>query len=212
MRYINEIVWGPIEPKWFGCYELELHNVIAEAATKQYHTIIDIGSAEGYYSVGFALNFSDAGVFSFEIDPWARGQQRRLADLNRVSNLTIRGFCTHKDIDAISCGRTLVICDIEGSEKELLDPSRALSLRASDCVVELHDTADFSMSEMVDLFIERFKFTHSIRLIEMEERVPVQLESSGTLPGEVDASLLDEHRSQRQVWLWMQARRLLQAR
>ena len=27
MRYLNEIVWGPIEPKWIGSYEAECQNL-----------------------------------------------------------------------------------------------------------------------------------------------------------------------------------------
>jgi hypothetical protein len=49
---LNETVWGPIEPKWLGTYELELHSIIKGILRAEYNTIIDIGSAEGYYSVG----------------------------------------------------------------------------------------------------------------------------------------------------------------
>lgn len=54
MRYLDETVWGPIEPKWIGCYEEQLHEVIDDVIEANYLTIFDIGSAEGYYAVGLA--------------------------------------------------------------------------------------------------------------------------------------------------------------
>src|SRR6516164_6432959 len=52
LRYLDEPIWGPIEPKWLGTYEQELLPVIQQIIQTPYSTIIDIGSAEGYYAVG----------------------------------------------------------------------------------------------------------------------------------------------------------------
>jgi hypothetical protein len=59
MAYIPQAVGSALIPKLLGCYEAELHGVIACALNTTYDTIIDIGCAEGYYAVGLALHFPD---------------------------------------------------------------------------------------------------------------------------------------------------------
>ena len=51
--------------------------------------IIDVGNAEGYYSVGLAKCIRDGTVYSYDVDPWARRQQRRLARLNDGNKVKI---------------------------------------------------------------------------------------------------------------------------
>lgn len=206
MKYFNEVIWGSIEPKWIGSYELELHPIIYKIIETEYDTIINIGSAEGYYSVGLAIRLPHARVLSYEVDPWSRRQQRRLAALNQATNLRIDGFCTHKQLDLRSRGRTLVLCDIEGSETELLNPELAQSLRNVDCLVELHDTKEASIRQVEELISNRFGPSHHVDRIEMSDRSPSSLSNLGLKATDFDQALLDEHRWNRQVWLWMVSR------
>ena len=203
MRYFNEVVWGPIEPKWIGSYELELHPIIYRIIETGYNTIMNVGSAEGYYSIGLAKKVPQARVLSYEVDPWSRGQQRRLAALNQVTNLQIGGLCTHKQLDLNSHGRTLVLCDIEGSEAELLNPQMAASLRNVDCLVELHDTKGLSIQQIEDLILNQFNSSHRIDRIEMSDRSRSTFSVLGLKTTDLDPSLLDEYRWNQQVWLWM---------
>lgn len=102
MHYLDEVVWGPITPKWLGTYEQEVSSLVDPSA---YDRIIDVGAAEGYYAVGFAWKAPKTDVFSFDVDPLARSAQRRLAELNRVKNLQIGNFaaklpspnCLHRE-------------------------------------------------------------------------------------------------------------------
>ena len=69
MRYLDEIVWGSVTPRWLGCYEWELHGAVRQILDRGYKTIIDVGCAEGYYAVGLALGSvldlgPRAGIFS----------------------------------------------------------------------------------------------------------------------------------------------------
>ena len=203
IRYFNEVIWGSIEPKWIGSYELELHPIIYRIIKTEYNTIINVGSAEGYYSIGLAKKIPHARVLSYEVDPWSRGQQRRLAALNHVTNLRIAGFCTHKQLDRNSRGRTLVLCDIEGSETELLNPQLAPSLRNVDCLVELHDTKELSIQQIEDLILNQFNPSHHIERIEMSDRSLSTFSVLGLKTIDLDPSLLDEYRWSQQVWLWM---------
>lgn len=198
LRYINETVWGPIEPKWIGSYEAELNHVVSELLIKRYHSIIDIGSAEGYYTVGLASKKPDASVYSYEVDPWSRRQQKRLAALNGVTNLKISGFCNHREIQRNSKGLSLLICDTEGYEMEILDPKKCSRLMSVDILVELHAFGEFTMFEVKERIIERFLSTHRIEKISSRKRSP-------ELYGGIDEIYLDERRNEGQQWLWMRA-------
>src|SRR5206468_9886250 len=79
MLYLDEIVWGPIMPKWAGSYEMELQDIVARIGRDGYDQILNIGCAEGYYAVGLALQDRRCNVLAFDPDPYARTQVRRLA-------------------------------------------------------------------------------------------------------------------------------------
>jgi hypothetical protein len=208
--YLDEIVWGPIEPKWLGAYEAELHDVMALVLRKHYDAIVDIGSAEGYYSVGLARLLPATPVFSFDVDPWARAQQRRLARLNKVENIRIGRFCSPADIDRLATGHALVICDIEGHEYGLIDPVRSARLATCDILVELHpnEALALTVADGCDRLKRLFAPTHHITFLEMQPRRPQDYRHlphlAGLAAGEI-GEYLDECRDFNQGWLWMEA-------
>ena len=55
MRYINEAHVGFVCHKLTGTYEKEIQPIIKKELEIPYDVVIDVGSAEGYYSVGMAL-------------------------------------------------------------------------------------------------------------------------------------------------------------
>jgi hypothetical protein len=207
MRYINEIVWGPITPKWLGTYESELHPVMDKIlAEAKYETVVDVGAAEGYYAVGLARHFSKSTVFTFDFDLRGRMQQRRLAVINKVNNLVVGFRCDAMELQKrLNAGSGLLICDIEGFEAQLLDPSAVPSLSHTDIVVEVHPAEGRSISEVRDLLIQRLRKTHDIEVIESRRRevtdgrhlVPLEIPDAQVL------ELVDEGRPGLQYWLWM---------
>lgn len=208
MKYFNEVVWGPITPKWIGSYEEELHPILSdEIFNTSYDTVVDVGAAEGYYAVGLALAMPQADIFSFDIDPFARRLQHSLAVINDVSNLTIGKRCTHEVLEPLLGGRSLVISDIEGFEHDLLDPNRAPNLSSSDILVEIHKFGNLSSGEVRDHLRKRFAPTHRTQLISARPRSASRYEHvCGRLVDRVviDAAL-DEHRHRHQQWLWLQS-------
>lgn len=204
LSYLDEIVWGPIEPKWLGTYEDELHAVIHEILVTSYSTILDIGSAEGYYSVGLAVKMPNTKVLSFDTDPWARAQQARLATLNKAQNIEIRSNCSWAQLDQAIGEGTLVICDIEGYEYALLDPVQASSLLRSDILVELHQSEDVSLEEGVNIFKRRFSHTHQITSYRYDLAAK-RKRFEKLFPSLANSNLseaVDEYRPTDQVWLW----------
>ncbi len=209
LRYLDEIVWGSITPKWLGSYEAELHPVIDQIVERAYGTILDVGCAEGYYAVGLAVTVPATQVIAFDTDFISRNQTLRLARLNEVSDrVEVRALCDYIDLDRPSRGKTLVVCDIEGGEAHLLDPDKAPNLRRHDILVEVHETSEASTATE-DLLVSRFKATHRLERIAATDRGSWIEEHARHLPGTVPRPLLrkavEEHRAAGQVWLWMQS-------
>jgi len=210
MKYLNEIVWGPIEPKWVGTYEQELHQIMQRILQTKYLNIIDVGSAEGYYAVGLAIKFPMARVYSYDVDPWARSQQRRLARLNHANNIEIHRRCTSKELTNHIVGRTLLICDIEGNEYDLLDPYKTPDLRKCDILVEMHEYLEsgFSPQTGADELVRRFSKSHAITKIGVAPRSSTDINATlrAKLTAQELADSMDERRSQDQIWLWLEVR------
>ena len=206
LRYFDETVWGSITPKWLGSYEAELHPIINQIVERSYDTIIDVGSAEGYYAVGLAVAVPAAKIFAFDTDFISRAQVRRLAALNHVTNrVRVEAFCSHRQLDKLSTENTLVVCDVEGFEAQLLNPARSKSLLRDDILVEVHE-AD-SSSEGEQLLMSRFLASHRIERITatsrdswIEQNLP-----RFSIPTETLRKATEEHRSSGRVWLWMQS-------
>lgn len=69
MKYTAGAILGRNSvPKLLGSYECELHEIIESALRSNHHRVIDVGSAEGYYAVGFALK-RGCHVVAFDTDP-----------------------------------------------------------------------------------------------------------------------------------------------
>lgn len=207
MVYFNDVVWGPITPKWIGSYEAELHEVIGEVLTRNYRTIVDIGAAEGYYAVGLARAQPDSQVFSFDIDLFARRLQHRLSRLNQVHNLSIGKRCSYHDLNELLTGGGLVISDIEGFEYELLDPERAPGLKGSDILVEIHRFGEFTAEHVRETIRDRFATTHEAQLVISRTRDISHYKHlfGHLISNEVLEAALNEHRSPHQEWLWLKA-------
>jgi hypothetical protein len=206
MSYVTQAVCSTLAPKLLGSYEAELHDVLARICATDYETIIDVGCAEGYYAVGLALRLPQARVHAFDIDARARQLCATMAQANNVSaQVAIEGACTHERLQALTQGaRTLVVCDCEGYELELLQPERVPGLRTSDLLVELHDMIDPRITPAITA---RFAATHEITLLDSVERDP------NAYPALKDFNLLtrrvaiSEFRDGPMQWAFMQPKR-----
>jgi hypothetical protein len=170
MRYVRQSPGSLLPPKLLGCYEAELHGVIARVARHGYATVLNVGCGEGYYAVGLARLLPAARVHAFDPDPTAQALCRQLAALNGVAErMRVAGACGHAELRELARPRTLVFCDCEGGEAALLDPAAVPGLADCDLVVELHDFLDPHTSRR---FTERFVGSHEVALIESGGRDP----------------------------------------
>jgi hypothetical protein len=204
MKYPVRASEGSRTARLIGAYEASLAPVIEEIATKRYKLVVDVGSAEGYYAIGLALRLPLARVMARDENPKAQALCRSLAEINGVADrVEIGGRMDHAGFDICKGKKSLVVCDIEGAEAELLDPTLAPGLLKADILVEAHDCMRPGISALI---AGRFRATHEVRLIGRA------LDSSG-LPEWMEAlSDLDrlialwEWRSGPTPWLWMQRR------
>ena len=169
MRYIRQSNGSPLIPKLLGTYERELHPVLRRTIARPYELVLDVGCAEGYYAVGLARAIPHARVRAYDVDPSALANLTRLAELNGVSDrIETAGWCDAAELARAAGRRTLLFCDIEGGERELLDPERAPSLKGMDVIVEIHDGPE--QREIHDLLAARFAPTHRITFVPHEPR------------------------------------------
>lgn len=206
LKYFNEVVWGPITPKWLGSYEIELSSIIEEIIARDYEKIIDIGCAEGYYAVGLASRISRSNVFAFDTDFISRNQTKRLARLNALEDrVYVSNYCSSEDISRLATGRSLIVCDIEGFERSLLDPTSCPSLSFLDILVEVHEGS--WRPNTLELLKSRFHASHTIEEVVATDRIKWVSSMMSTIPILKDRDLLleavNEHRSNGQKWLWM---------
>ncbi len=208
MRYFDGTFFGLVTARWLGCYEEALQPVVREVINGNYGTIIDVGSAEGYYAIGFARALPGCQVYSFDTDPVSRSQQKRLIELNGVKNLKLGSFCDHAFLSTPLKGPVFLLMDIEGWEWKLMDPVACPALAKMDMLTEVHDGFGLTYQEMVDGLTERFSATHEIIDIKDTPRdVPSYAERvKGRLSEEELAEAANEYRPWQNSWLHFRCR------
>lgn len=163
MKLTQDVLVGAYGPYLTGCYEHELHDVFERVIAHPYKHIVNIGCAFGYYAVGLALRMPEITVDAFDTDAGAQQQARDMAALNGVADrVQINGAFHGEDFARYAGHKTLVLMDIEGGEKTLLDLQLYPALRAMDIIVELHDCYDPALSQTV---MRRFAATHDIDFV-----------------------------------------------
>ncbi|MBK1882482.1 hypothetical protein JIN85_08650 [Luteolibacter pohnpeiensis] len=210
LKYYNKTIWGTITSKWIGCYELEIRSVIEEIIDSKYDLIVDIGAAEGYYAVGLAYRLSESKIITYDTDPIARFRQRQLAKLNNITNLEIKKYCSHSELEALTAINSVIICDTEGYEIQLLNPKLAPKLKIINILVECHKFDNFSVRDVVMELKSRFGDTHYIEEFESKTR-DIELYRStiqkfDRLSDRQAEIALDEGRYPGQIWLWMKVK------
>jgi hypothetical protein len=197
MRYVLGNQFGAISPRILGTYEQELHPCIGEAATITFEQIVDIGASDGYYAVGLARSGMGQVITAFEANEDSQRLLRKVAALNGVDNIVVRGRCEIADLNAALCPakKSLVICDVEGFEMELLDPTLVNGLLRAWVLVELHDCFHPGLSNVIR---KRFESSHQIQEIQSVPRewrdFPGQHSLAAFLPHSVALRAMDEGR------------------
>jgi hypothetical protein len=176
MTVLPDAAWGDgdIAPKLLGCYESELHPAIAKAISRNPRVIINIGCAEGYYSIGMARALPNVRVFAFDTEPKAQEICRRAAAANQVANrIAVEGQCGIETLRRLLAenDKPVLIVDCEGAELQLLNPAELPGLRSCDMIVECHDFMNAAITKTLQ---ERFAASHDVENIVEGSRDPNQ--------------------------------------
>lgn len=164
MKYVNRAIGSSYLHKLIGSYEAVLHPYIEEFKNKQFDTILDIGSAEGYYLIGFGHILPQSQLIGFELEERGRELSKELYEKNNLTNkLILFGEATKENVAPLITEKTLLICDCEGAELDILDPESFPELKKIDtAIIELHD---FIRPGIKEALTERFHKTHKIKII-----------------------------------------------
>ncbi len=184
--------------KVLGSYELELHDALEQLIAAQPSTVINLGLADGYYAIGLALRLPQASVIGYEIEEWRVAQLRPIAEHNGVDIEVHIQAATPADLQAMTGPDTLIICDIEGGEADLLDPVAAPALRSASILVETHDHRVPGVS---DRLRAAFAPTHDIVQIDARPRYAEDFPETDFLPLVTRHLAVVELRGGPQSWL-----------
>jgi hypothetical protein len=102
-------------------------------------------------------------TYAYDINDLAQKACQELAAKNGVSDrVKVQSNFRHKDFAKFKDSHTLIFCDIEGAEVELLDPKLAPALQTLDIIVEAHES---ERPGTIKFLIERFSLTHEIEVV-----------------------------------------------
>lgn len=161
MRYVGESCNPRIAPFLIGLNEREIWPFVRQLVDSAPDVIVNVGAAEGYYAVGFAMRVPAARVIAFEGNRHGRILTRTMARRNGVAaRVEVRGSCDPAALAAslAPARRPAVLMDVEGYEETLLDPATVPALARSTIIVELHE----HQRPMADILRPRFEPTHVI--------------------------------------------------
>ncbi len=170
-------------PFLLGTYEQEIAPWFDQLRSCNYSQILDVGAKFGFYAVGLAKWYPSATVLAFDTDPWARRVTTQFASENSVTNVNCQGFCSTGWLAKSLQPHSLLICDCEGYEFVLLDPTRVPNLSTATMIVESHDQPPWG--KHADL-IERFSTTHFISEMAFDPNSRIK-------PSKLDLSFHTDH-------------------
>ncbi|MCM8809506.1 MAG: 50S ribosomal protein L11 methyltransferase [Candidatus Omnitrophica bacterium] len=200
MKYSElKSICSALAPKLLGTYESELHDLIEEICKKKYSTIINIGCAEGYYAIGFAMRIPEARIYAFDIDDEARKLCYKNALINNVSDrIIISKYFSLEKIDEIKLnGDGLIFSDCEGAERYIFykeTKNWGILVNKFDLLIEVHEKdVPGTTKYLIDLFSEAYiikkilsvddelkPYIFNCKALEiMEEKEKIELMSEG---------------------------------
>lgn len=205
MTIVPFFSWGDGDSpaKLLGIYEDELHGVVQDAVAANPDLVVNVGCAEGYYSVGIGRLLPNAKSLAVDIVPAAVDICSKNFEVNGLKNYE----CLLRPTNAVWLDQTIskstkpfIVMDCEGAELELLDPVQAPALSTATILVECHDCVQAGIT---DTLTERFSSTHKVVRVEQKFKDPYQFEFLKQLSDCDKWALVHEGRPSAMTWLYM---------
>lgn len=168
--------WGNMDlcSMLLGTYEMEIMEVLQRSRFLHRKHLVNIGAADGYYSIGGIYSGRFQTVDCFELTDIGRQTIARNAQRNGVADkVHIFGEATNNFPDQlkdVKWAQTIVLCDIEGAEFELLDEACLDRLSKATILIEIHN------------WVPGFRFKYRKFLEQAAQRFNIELLESSGLP------------------------------
>ena len=206
MRFGNRRSRPAHLPKLIGSYECELHEILQHAIDQNFSTIINVGSADGYYAVGMALKCPQARVYAFEMDEQLRSDCVLNARANHVENkISVLGECDYLSLMKMPLEGSLIVMDCEGAELDILSETVAPRLAKTFLLIELHDVMRPGCGRII---WQRYEKTHDMKFIPAVSHPPENFIVLAGLKARQQALALNESRMGAQEWVYMTPKHL----
>jgi hypothetical protein len=189
-----------------GFYEQQVIEWISNKGIR-FLQFIDIGSADGFYLAGILKAELAESAIGFESSILGRASSQRLLELNdlqkksNVMGVAESNFMefVSKSVDENKNRWSLLICDIEGGEIDLFNPSNVKLLNRYFLVVELHEWT--YKSGDLENFLSIFSSSHSLDFIGTAPRNPSSVVEIQKLSDDERWNLCSEGRRHEMRWL-----------
>ena len=203
MIYECKLFWGNIYPKLIGSYESELFGIINKLLRYNFDNVINVGCAEGYYAVGFALKSNVEKVIAVDPLKSSRKEVISLSEKNEVEDrIELKIWTSAKRLSDWVKERTLIIMDCEGSEVGYLKNHPSTNFHKAYILCEIHD---FSAHPNIGIdLINRFEKTHKIKILKQQKRESKQYKIIESFDERMKAKLLDEQRPKNNYWIYFE--------
>ncbi|MEM9791102.1 MAG: hypothetical protein AAF842_11950 [Planctomycetota bacterium] len=155
-----------LAPRLLGTYEQELHGWVESVIASKPSLIVNVGAADGYYTIGLLRRLPEARSIAFEMLDKSRRHLTKSARINGVADrLDIRGACDAQALQDAIAGHdgAVIIVDIEGAELDVLDPTVVPDLGRCELMIETHDGF---RDGVTDAMVERLYRTHELSFVD----------------------------------------------
>lgn len=157
-------IFSTFIPKLAGAYESELHAIIKKLKKVSFQTIINIGSDDGYYGVGFGMANPQARLLFFEPNRTANYFAKQVTQINSIAEKRcyFESRPTPAKLRKSISGKTLIISDCEGAELDYFSLRSVPDLVDATMLIEVHDAINPVISQSLK---KRFAETHVVKTI-----------------------------------------------
>ena len=193
-----------------GCYELQVQNLIVKVQKENnLKYFINIGSSDGYHTLGLIKNrFFDQAI-CYEIDSKARDILKLNLKENNIENKVLIHREANinqikEDLKKIEINKTLFLIDIEGDEFKIFSNENLSFLSKAFLIIEDHNFK-IKDKKLIQNFYSLIKKNFNFELIPNGARNPSDIEIGffNELSDDSKFLLLSEGRKEKMNWIFL---------